>query len=216
MQVFISHDSVDGEFAHHLAADLQRLGVRVWIAPESICPGEGWVDAINRGLKGSSHVVVVLTPAAVESEWVRTETSVAIAQAHRGQMQVIPLEVKPCEVPLLWGNYQMISFRRGYDAGLRDLAAVLGLHAASPGPVRQVRYAPQPVPEPEVAIAAGDVAYKVNRELCRGEACAVCVDVCPAEAISMVDGRAHIDPDSCIECDACVAECPDEAIVAGL
>ena len=48
-QVFIIHEYDDAPFAHRLAADLQRLGVPVWIAPESIVPGESWVDAIERG-----------------------------------------------------------------------------------------------------------------------------------------------------------------------
>lgn len=42
-QVFISHATADAQFAHRLADDLRRLGMKVWIAPESIRPGEGWV-----------------------------------------------------------------------------------------------------------------------------------------------------------------------------
>ena len=124
-QVFISYDSEDTQFAHRLANDLQRLGVQVWIAPESIRPGESWVSAIERGLKESSHVVVVLTPAALESEWVKKETDVAIAQERKGRIQVIPLDVESCEVPLLLSSYQMVSFRRNYDAGLSKLANIL-------------------------------------------------------------------------------------------
>ena len=48
-QVFISHAHEDAEFAHRLASDLQQRGWPVWIAPESIRPGERWVAAINRG-----------------------------------------------------------------------------------------------------------------------------------------------------------------------
>jgi len=131
-QVFISHATKDAQFAHRLADDLQRLGVRVWIAPESIRPGESWVSAIERGLNESSHVVVVLTPAALESEWVKKETDVAIAQERRGRIQVIPLDVEPCEVPLLLSSYQMVSFRRDYDAGLSQLVNILGLRAVEP------------------------------------------------------------------------------------
>ena len=130
-QVFISYDSEDTQFAHRLADDLQRLGVQVWIAPESIRPGEGWVRAIERGLAESSHVVVVLTPAALGSKWVEKETDVAIARERRGRIQVIPLDVKPCEVPLLLSSYQMVSFRRDYDAGLSQLANILDLRVAA-------------------------------------------------------------------------------------
>ena len=110
-QVFISHATRDVEFARGLADDLRRLGVQVWIAPESIRPGGDWVSAIEGGLEESSHMVVVLTPAMLESEWVKKETDIAIAREREGHMQVIPLDVEPCEVPLLLSSYQMVSFR---------------------------------------------------------------------------------------------------------
>jgi formylglycine-generating enzyme required for sulfatase activity len=128
-QVFISHaTAADGAFAQRLAGDLRRLGVKVWIAPESIRIGESWVKAIERGLRESSHVVIVLTPAALASKWVEKETEVAIAEERRGRLQIFPLDVEPCEISLLLSSYQMIPFRRGYDAGLSRLAGILGLH----------------------------------------------------------------------------------------
>jgi len=130
--VFISHANQDAQFAHRLATDLQRLGVQVWIASESIRPGEGWVSAIERGLEESSHVVVALTPAALESRWVKKETDIAIAQERKGLRQVIPLDVEPCKVPLLLSSYQMVSFRRDYDAGLSQLADILGVRVTPP------------------------------------------------------------------------------------
>jgi ferredoxin len=54
------------------------------------------------------------------------------------------------------------------------------------------------------------MAIKVDISKC--DACETCIDVCPSEAISMVDGHAYIDPDECAECLACIDECPNEAI----
>ncbi len=141
-RVFISHATADAQFAHRLADDLRRFGVQVWIAPESIRPGESWVDAIERGLGESSHTVVVLTPNALKSRWVKKETGVAIAQERKGRIQVIPLDVEPCAVPLLLSSYQMLSFRHDYDAGLSQLAAILGLRVTPPEPLRPPRHAP--------------------------------------------------------------------------
>ena len=39
-----------------------------------------------------------------------------------------------------------------------------------------------------------------------------CVDVCPVDAFREGPNFLVIDPDACIDCAACVAECPVEAI----
>ena len=41
-----------------------------------------------------------------------------------------------------------------------------------------------------------------------------CVAVCPVEAFREADNYLVIDPDECIDCGACVSECPVEAIFA--
>lgn len=96
-QIFLSHATADAKFAHTLADDLRAEGWRVWIAPESIRPGEKWVEAINRGLETSGVFVVVLTPAAVESTWVNTETDAAIEMQHERLITFIPLDLIACQ-----------------------------------------------------------------------------------------------------------------------
>jgi len=124
-QVFIGHAHEDDGIAHRLAADLRNHGWRVWIAPDSIAPGETWVDAINRGLEASSSYVLVLTPAASSSPWVNTETNVAISLEHQRLMRFIPLDVAPSRPPPLWTAYQAVPFRTDYRGGLDHLLARL-------------------------------------------------------------------------------------------
>jgi heterodisulfide reductase subunit A len=50
----------------------------------------------------------------------------------------------------------------------------------------------------------------VVSDLCNG--CGVCVPTCPVNAISMVEGKAKIDPFQCTGCGACIPVCPKEAI----
>ena len=38
--------------------------------------------------------------------------------------------------------------------------------------------------------------------------CEACVSECPVEAIKPDDGKCVIDPDTCIECGACAGVCP--------
>jgi ferredoxin len=41
-----------------------------------------------------------------------------------------------------------------------------------------------------------------------------CAAVCPVEAFHELSDRLYINADTCIDCDACVPECPVEAIFA--
>lgn len=128
-QIFISHAHQDTEFAYRLANDLRRQGWNIWIAPESIRPGERWVTAINRGLAESSIFLLVLTPAAVQSHWVQDETNAAIEMAHQGEIRFIPLQVQPTHKPPLWRMYQWISFQGEYEIGLAHLQSALLLES---------------------------------------------------------------------------------------
>ena len=49
---------------------------------------------------------------------------------------------------------------------------------------------------------------------CEGSKYQDCVAVCPVEAFKEADTYLVIDPDLCIDCAACVPECPVEAIYA--
>lgn len=133
-QVFVSHAHEDAGLAHRLAADLQANGWRAWLAPDSIRPGEKWVEAIERGLEESGAFVVLLTPAAVGSRWVKTETDLAIELEHRDVLQFIPVEVEACRVPLVWNTYQRISFIGKYEDGLTSLLKALQRPLAHPPP----------------------------------------------------------------------------------
>ncbi len=124
-QIFISHAHEDAELAQRLADDLEAEGWPVWIARDSIRPGEKWASAVSRGLDESGIFVLLLTPHAVKSRWVRSETDVAVEMEHDGEMRFIPLLVEACRVPALWRAYQHISFRGGYDIGLASLLASL-------------------------------------------------------------------------------------------
>ncbi len=124
-QIFISHAMADAAFAQRLAADLQRRGYRVWIAPQSIHPGEQWVAAINRGLEESGVMVVLLTPAAAASPWVQMETNVAIELERAGEMVFVPLLRERGRYPGLWRAYQWVMADGEYAGALAGLRARL-------------------------------------------------------------------------------------------
>lgn len=63
--------------------------------------------------------------------------------------------------------------------------------------------------QPEKNTKASDFPV-INPDLCKG--CGACVDICPAEAIKLEDGKAIISTEKCKNCNACARVCPAGAI----
>ena len=116
---------------------LQRNGWQVWIAPDSIRPGERWAEAIKRGLEECGVFVAVLTPAAVKSTWVRVETNQAIGLRNRGRIRFIPLLVAECTPPKEWAIFHWIPFTGRYLSGLNALLRTLNEESGKPAIERE-------------------------------------------------------------------------------
>lgn len=64
---------------------------------------------------------------------------------------------------------------------------------------------------PSACNACEDNVYEVSN-LCRGCLAHSCMEVCPRDAITHVDGQAHIDESKCIKCGKCKSACPYDTI----
>jgi len=76
---FICHASDDAGLARQLCVCLESQGVRCWIAPRDLMPGQPYPSEIVRGIEATDALVLLATPAAVSSENVLNE----LEQAHR-------------------------------------------------------------------------------------------------------------------------------------
>jgi adenylate cyclase len=116
--IFISYARGDGsKFALQLYDDLETRHINAWLDVYDIGPGDDFYSAIDRGLKGATTVVVILTPLAVMSAQVRSEWNSAL-NLH---IPIIPLLVLTCEVPAILNIFNWIDFRTEYDAGIAAL-----------------------------------------------------------------------------------------------
>ena len=129
--VFISYNSAsEYEIAHRLAMDLESAGRSVWIAPESIRAGESFPSAISRGLRSASQFLLLVTPAALGSRWVKAELDAAIDLEKKGQLRLIPIVIKETVLPPLLASYQSLHYADDYDAFLGRLGEFLKLELA--------------------------------------------------------------------------------------
>ena len=59
-------------------------------------------------------------------------------------------------------------------------------------------------------VALAEVFYRVDRSACTG--CGDCREVCPVDAIEIIDGKSNIDTETCIGCGFCQGVCSYDAI----
>jgi hypothetical protein len=75
--VFISYSHKDQPIADGICAKLEADGLRCWIAPRDIAPGEDWPTAIATGIAGSKVMVLVFSQSSNMSEEVSRELYLA-------------------------------------------------------------------------------------------------------------------------------------------
>jgi TIR domain len=75
--VFISYSSKNRDYALKLARKLRDEGIEAWIDNAGIRSGDDWSQSIFAALRAASAVIVIMTPASLDSEWVRREVLLA-------------------------------------------------------------------------------------------------------------------------------------------
>jgi hypothetical protein len=128
-EVFISYSSGDRKFAIKLTESLNYHGIASWFSEKHILGAQQWHDEIGKALKRCDWFVLILTPAAIQSGWVKRELLFALDQK-RLQERVIPVIFKKCDpAKLSWTlpSYQWIDFTESYHNGCRDLLRIWGI-----------------------------------------------------------------------------------------
>jgi len=76
--IFISYSRRDQEFVTRLASDLNARVAGVWFDQSAIQLGENWHDEIIEGIRDCKAFILVLSPDAAESKYVREEVNKAL------------------------------------------------------------------------------------------------------------------------------------------
>jgi hypothetical protein len=121
LQVFISHDvGADSAVARRIADRLVQGRLRVWFAPVSLRPGEDFVIAIAEAISSSRAALILLSPTALRSNWVRREMAWIVNREIEGHLHVVPVRVAECDVPLLLSTYQWVDLA-DFDQAVGEL-----------------------------------------------------------------------------------------------
>ena len=123
-QLFISYSRKDINFARRLAGDLEKAGYVVWWDITDLRGGDDWVRVIPEAIETSDFFIVVLSPHATASEWVRKEYTQALSLRKR----IIPIMLEQTPVPFSLNtiNYLDFTSEAAYADGLNALLLALG------------------------------------------------------------------------------------------
>jgi hypothetical protein len=93
-RVFISAAASDSAWARKLAERLRAADVDVWDPSTDALPGANYSAEVGKALDRAAALVVLISPAAVKSEWVRREIQHALG-TERFRSRLIPVLVEP-------------------------------------------------------------------------------------------------------------------------
>lgn len=107
MSVFISYATEQAALVAEVRALFKRADIEAWEMSDAIKGGELWEREIRAGLQASDVIVVIVSTAAVASEWVYREIATAVDMRKR----MIPLrtdDTMPGEVHMGFAGVQYI------------------------------------------------------------------------------------------------------------
>lgn len=125
-KLFLSHASSDRPFVSKLATFLTERKIPFWYSERHLVGAQQWHDEIGRALKACDWFLVVLSPAAVKSRWVKRELLYAL-QEDRYEKRIIPVLISRCDVEgLSWtlSSIQRVDFSKGFDESCRELVKI--------------------------------------------------------------------------------------------
>lgn len=95
-RIFISCSHEDEDFVLKFSSNLKNRGVPIWVYLwDNTIPGTDTDQAIDNAIKNCTHFLIILSPASVSSEEVKSE----LWLAHKLGKKFVPVICKHCDIP---------------------------------------------------------------------------------------------------------------------
>jgi TolB-like protein/Tfp pilus assembly protein PilF len=140
--VFVSYASPDAAIANAIVENLERHGIRCWMAPRDVMPGNVYADAIIRAINEAKALVLVLSASAMASEHVSRE----VERAGSKHKQIVAFRVDAvaltAELEYFLSRSQWIDVAAfGMPGALAKLADAVGRDSAPSSKANQTALA---------------------------------------------------------------------------
>ncbi|EHQ07863.1 toll/interleukin-1 receptor domain-containing protein [Leptonema illini] len=142
MSVFISYSRTDSAFVDKLAVELVKERMNVWLDRWELKVGDSLLDRIQQAIQNADYLCIVLSKAAVESEWCRKELNAGLMrELEERHIILLPILIDDCKIPLFLREKLYADFRRSFDDGFQQLSESLAQAAnSSQGRIADLRH----------------------------------------------------------------------------
>jgi tetratricopeptide (TPR) repeat protein len=185
MRIFVSHSHKDDDACHALVDALRGAGADVWYDEHNMGSGK-LMEVIDRELRARPVFLMILSPAALASEWVRDESAWAYRLYKRDPKRIIlPVLVEVVNEDEIW--LWMQDFRRIETSGVTPfpenerIRLTLRVLTLTPAGEQAVVVTPQPGESLEDLLIQGNALQAQDRHV---------------EALPFFERAALLDPDS--------------------
>ena len=115
--VFMSYSRREVPFVNNLVDDLENNDYDIWLDYRSMIPGTPWAEQINKGIEDSEVIILVVSKAAMASEYVELEWKNVLKLDKR----VILVIFEAVDLPEDLECFEWVDFREKYEDGLEEL-----------------------------------------------------------------------------------------------
>jgi hypothetical protein len=120
-QVFVSHATADKWIARIICEKIEATGATTFRDDRDIDGGDDIPESIRRQIKHSKEMVVLLTPASVERQWVTLEVGAAWGRSKTMRIVLFMYHVSVDPIPAMIKNKKAVSLNQ-LDEYLLELA----------------------------------------------------------------------------------------------
>lgn len=126
MAIFISYSHTDADFVKRLGIGLVQHNVHVWVDTWELNVGDSILNWVQRAIKESGALLIVLSKASVASNWCNKELNAGLMrELEENRVLVLPVLIEDCDIPMFLREKMYADFRTDFDSGLKALVESL-------------------------------------------------------------------------------------------
>ena len=119
--VFVSHSTADKKFVSALTKALNERGILTCVDDKQIKVGQPIPRGIAEGIASCDFFLIVVSKAAIRSQWVENELNSAYFEVARQRTDTLPILLEKVDLPILLRPLRYADFSKSFENGISEL-----------------------------------------------------------------------------------------------